>query len=145
MFYKYIFYNRIVPCHVIPMSLKNYWIFVSHWLLWFGNKKNTFLSIFESLSWFTLKCCLIENYSLDQGWANILIWGPFYKLFGPFGPHFGKPMYKITFYMKYQLIKLKKISPRARLKTSAGRIWPVGRTLPTPDPNFSFQSNNILR
>ena len=45
--------------------------------------------------------------------------------------------------MKFKETVLKKTTPRARQRASAGRVWPAGRILPLPGINgqdyFGFQ------
>jgi len=53
------------------------------------------------------------------------------KKFGPFGPHIINSIY-LTVIFLHQIQKNTKNSPRVGQETSAGRILPAGRTLPTP-------------
>ena len=47
--------------------------------------------------------------------------------------------------MKYNKTVLKKTTPRAKHKASTGRIWPTGRSLPTPGVTHCFADSDPLK
>ncbi len=55
-----------------------------------------------------------------------------FKKFGAFGPHFDKKDLINSFVSKILVNYLEKYPPQAGQKTSAGRIFPAGLTLPKP-------------
>ncbi len=59
--------------------------------------------------------------------------GRFKNLFGPSSRTFHKTRTKIYVLHQLHLARVKKATLRARHKVLAGRIWPAGHTLPTPD------------
>jgi len=72
------------------------------------------------------------NVTLSQGGQIFWSTGRFKIFLATSGPIFEKPRAENYIVTETPVDLVKKCFPRAVQKTLAGRIWPEGRTLPTP-------------